>query len=441
MKNNFFKKIFGIFTLMLLLSTALFAEETPAVVATVFNSGDTAWMLMSSAMVLLMTMPALALFYCGMVRRKNMLSTIYYSFGSAIIVSILWVVGLYSLSFGGTDIGGFVGNLSKVFLNGVDMNSFYATAPTIPEFVFVSFQLVFAIIAVAIISGALVERMNFLAWLIFAGSWAMLVYAPLAHMAWNPDGWLFKLGALDFAGGLVIHISSGISALVAALFIGQRVRYKKESMLPSNIPYVFIGASLLWFGWFGFNAGSAFSAGALAGSAFIVTNTAAVVAALTWMIIEWRIHGKPTIIGAASGLVAGLVAITPAAGFVDVKAAILIGAIGTIICYFFVVKVKSKFGYDDSLDAFGIHGVGGTWGAIATGIFANPKVNSLGTGLLYGNPKQLTIQLISVAASYAIAIVGTLLILVIIKSFMKLRVEPQDEIDGLDLVLHGESGN
>ena len=436
MKERLNRIIFAIFTMMFALP--IFAEETAV---SPINSGDTAWVLMAGAMVLLMTVPALALFYGGMVRRKNILSTIYYSFGAAIVVSALWILGLYSTSFGGSDIKGVIGALDKSFLNGITMTSIYPTAPTIPEFVFVFFQLTFAIITVALISGALVERMSFIAWILFAGLWSIIVYGPLSHMVWNPDGILFKLGALDFAGGLVIHISSGVSALIAALVIGERVRYKKEAMLPSNIPFVFIGASLLWFGWFGFNGGSALGAGALAGSAFITTNTAAVFAALTWMLMEWKIHGKPSIIGAASGLVAGLVGITPAAGFVDVKASIIIGITTSLLCYFFVVKVKKHFNYDDSLDAFGIHGVGGTWGAIATGIFANPSINPLGTGLLYGNPKQLGIQLISIAAGYAIAIIGTLIVLFIIKKVVKLRVEPQEEIYGLDLVLHGEKVN
>ena len=437
MKKIISNRIFlvGLFTL--LFSLSVFAEGT----APVINTGDTAWILMSSAMVLLMTMPALGLFYGGMVRKKNILSTFYYSFGAAIVISILWVVCLYSLSFGGTDIKGFIGNLDKILLKGVDMASIYPTAPSIPELVFSFFQLTFAIITVALISGALVERMRFSTWLVFAAIWSIVVYAPLAHLVWNPEGYLFKLGALDFAGGLVVHISSGVSALVACIMLGERVRYKKEAMMPSNIPFVFIGASLLWFGWFGFNGGSALGANALAGSAALVTNTCAAVAALTWMLIEWKVSGKPSIIGAASGLVAGLVAITPAAGFVDFGAAIIMGIIVSILCYFFVVKVKKHFNYDDSLDAFGIHGVGGTWGAIATGLFANPKVNSLGTGLFYGNAKQLTIQLISVGIAYGIAIVGTFIIVFVIKKFMKLRVEPQEEINGLDLVLHGERVN
>lgn len=437
MKNIFTKLCTALFMLS---PIAAFAEETAAVLP--INSGDTAWILTSSALVLLMTVPALALFYGGMVRKKNILSTFYYSLSAAIVVSVLWVICQYSIAFGGKEIGGgFFGGFEKVFLNGVNMSTIYPTAPTIPEFVFIAFQLTFAIITVALISGALVERLNFGAWILFVVGWSLIVYGPLAHWVWNPDGWLFKLGALDFAGGLVVHISSGVSALVAALFIGERVRYKKDIIVPSNIPYVFIGASLLWVGWFGFNAGSALGAGALAGSAFIVTNTAAAVAALTWMIIEWVKHKKPTVIGASSGLVAGLVAITPAAGFVDVKAAIIIGIIVSLLCYTMVAKIKKIFGYDDSLDAFGIHGIGGTWGAIATGIFANPEVNSLGKGLLYGNPQQLVIQLISVGVAMGIAIVGTLVVLVLLKLVVSLRVEPQEEIYGLDISLHGESVN
>lgn len=438
MRKFISKRMLSAVMLLLLLSFTLFGEEAPA---NPINTGDTAWILMSSCMVLLMTMPALALFYGGMVRKKNILSTFYYSFGAAIIVSIFWVFGLYSITFGGTDIGGFIGGLNKILFKGVELSSIYPTAPSIPELVFAFFQLTFAIITVALISGALVERMRFSAWLIFATVWSFVVYAPLAHLVWNPDGYLFKLGALDFAGGLVVHISSGVSALVACIMLGERVRYKKEAILPSNIPFVFIGASLLWFGWFGFNGGSALGANALAGSAVFVTNTCAAVAALTWMILEWKFHGRPSIIGAASGLVAGLVAITPAAGFVDASAAVIMGIVVSLLCYFFVVKVKKHFNYDDSLDAFGIHGVGGTWGAIATGIFANPKINPLGTGLLYGNSKQLVIQLISVGIAYLVAIVGTFIIITILKKFIKLRVEPQEEINGLDLVLHGERVN
>lgn len=423
---------------MMLGATRIFAEEAAAV--PVANTGDTAWILISSALVLFMTVPALALFYGGMSRKKNILSTIYYSLSGAIVVSILWVAFQYSMTFGGKDVSGMFGDLSKAFMTGVTGSSLVGT---IPESVFAVFQMTFAIITVALISGAVVERFKFSSWIVFIVLWSVVVYTPLAHWVWNADGWIFKMGALDFAGGLVVHISSGVSALVAALFIGERVRYKKEAMLPSNIPYVFIGATMLWFGWFGFNAGSALGANGLAGNAFLVTNTAAAVAALTWMIIEWFVHGKPSVIGAVSGLVAGLVAITPAAGFVDTKAAFVIGIVVSILCFLFVAKVKKALGYDDSLDAFGVHGVGGTWGAIATGLFANSDVNSIvtkeGSGLFYsGNFSLLSKQLISVGAAYALAIIGTLLVLIVMKSFMKLRVEPQEEIFGLDLVAHGE---
>ena len=423
----------------LLGSVSMFAEGSAPPTA---NSGDTAWILVSAALVLLMTVPALALFYGGMSRKKNVLSTVYYSFSAAIVVSIMWVAFQYSMAFGGKDVMGLFGNLDKAFMHGVGINSL---SGTIPESVFAVFQMTFAIITVALISGAIVERFKFGAWMVFIVLWSLVVYTPLAHWVWSADGWIFKMGALDFAGGLVVHISSGVSALVAAIFIGERVRYKKEAMLPSNIPYVFIGATLLWFGWFGFNAGSALGANGLAGNAFLVTNTAAAVAALTWMVIEWFVHGKPSVIGAASGLVAGLVAITPAAGFVNTEAAFVIGIVVSILCFLFVAKVKKAFGYDDSLDAFGVHGIGGTWGAIATGLFANYNINPNGvktvqdSGLFYsGNFTLLSKQLISIGAAYGIAIVGTLVVLFIMRLFMKLRVEPQEEIFGLDLSAHGE---
>ena len=428
----------GLFGLGLMLTPSLLLADDGA---SGISAGDTAWILISTALVLMMNVPALALFYGGMVKKKNILSTMYYSFSAGVVVSVLWIVCLYSLAFGGDDLGGIIGGLQKMFLNGIGMDSVYSTASSIPEFVFLSFQLTFAIITVAIISGAIVERMRFGAWLVFAGLWVIVVYSPLAHMVWNPNGYLFKIDALDFAGGLVVHISSGVSALVAALFLGERVRFKREAIVPNNIPYVFIGGSLLWVGWFGFNAGSALGANALAGSALIVTNTAATVGALTWIVIEWKMHGKPSLIGGISGLVAGLVAITPAAGFVDVKAAFIFGILSSIICFYFVVQVKKKFGYDDSLDAFGIHGVGGTFGAIATGIFANPSVNPDVSGLLYGNAHQLWVQIESVAIGYGMAIAGTLLILFVMRMFVKLRVEPQEEVMGLDLSVHGEIAN
>ena len=423
--------------------------------APIINAGDTAWMLTSSALVLLMTVPGLALFYGGIVRKKNILSTIYFSLSSAIIVSLLWVVAQYSLIFNG-DHGGIIGNLHKMFFHHVAMNSVFGTL-TIPESVFSVFQMMFAIITVALISGSVVERMNFKAWMLFVVAWSFLVYAPLAHWVWG-GGWLSNGGiigkwfgntnanALDFAGGLVVHISSGVSALVAALYLGPRVRYGKDPIIPNNIVFTLIGAGLLWFGWFGFNAGSACAANGLAGNAFLVTNTAAAMAGLTWMIIEMFHNGKPSVVGACTGIVAGLVAITPASGFVNVPAALVIGMGVSLLCYFFVAVVKRMLKYDDSLDAFGVHGIGGIWGAIATGLFANPLIGTYANGkpavgLFYGNPSQLLIQLVSIASTIGLAIVGTLVILYGISLITKLRVEPQEEVYGLDITLHGEQLN
>lgn len=421
-------------------SKNLLGEEI--VTTSSINSGDTAWVLVSAALVLMMTIPALAMFYAGMVRKKNVLSSLYYSLGSAIIVSILWVLFQYSITFGGKElVPGIIGGFDKAFLENIGINSTYSLMPTIPEFAFSAFQFTFAAITIALISGAVVERMNFKAWMIFSVIWSIFVYSPIAHMVWNPKGMLAKLGVLDYAGGYVVEIASGLSAITAALFIGERVRFKKEAMLPSNIPMVFIGAGLLWFGWFGFNAGSAGAANGMAANAFLTTNTAGATGALTWLLIEWKRGGKPSIIGAVSGLVAGLVAITPAAGFVDVRASLAIGLIAGILCYFMVVEVKKRFAYDDSLDVFGIHGMAGTWGIIANGIFANPNINPVGSGFLYGNSGQLMKQLIGIIVVYAISIVGTAAILYIMKFFVKLRVEPQEEIYGLDLVLHGERVN
>ncbi len=435
MKERVFRKIMGI--LIMMIPGALFAEETVGVSA--INSGDTAWVLISAALVLMLTVPALAMFYAGMVRRKNVLSTLYYSLGSAIVVSILWVLFQYSLTFGGKElIPGVIGGLDKAFLENIGINSIYPTMPTVPEFAFSAFQFTFAAITVALISGAVVERMNFKAWMIFSVLWSTFVYSPIAHMVWNPNGILAKMGVLDYAGGYVVEIASGVSAITAALFIGERVRFKKEAMLPSNIPMVFIGAGLLWFGWFGFNAGSAGAANGMAANAFLTTNTAGAAAALAWLLLEWKRGGKPSLIGAVSGLVTGLVAITPAAGFVDAKASLVIGFVAGVLCYFMVVEVKKKLGYDDSLDVFGIHGMAGTWGIIANGLFANLKINPLGTGLFYGNSKQIITQVIGIVVVYGVSIIGTLAILNVMKFFVSLRVEPQEEIYGLDLVLHGE---
>ncbi len=324
-------KIFLVLTLIMLPLAGLFAGESAPVPAV--NSGDTAWVLTSAALVLMMTVPALALFYGGMVRKKNILSTIYYSFSAAIIVSLLWVIGQYSLIFTTTStdptkVTGFYewfGTLKSAFLHGITVNSVHPNAPTVPEFAYSMFQLMFAIITVALISGAIAERMSFVGWFVFTILWSLIVYTPLAHWVWNPEGWLFHKGALDFAGGLVVHTSSGVSALVAVLFLGPRIGFRKNPVNPpANIGYIFIGAALLWVGWFGFNAGSAVAGNGLAGSAFLVTNTAAAMAALTWMILEWLVHKKPTVVGASTGVVAGLVAITPASGFVDVGGAWLL---------------------------------------------------------------------------------------------------------------------
>lgn len=451
-------KRLGMGFVMLLLFTGVsvfYAQETassvtsaPAVsaaVSTPINSGDTSWLLISSALVLLMTVPGLALFYGGMVRHKNVLSTFYYSFICAVIVSALWVVVQYSLSFG-KDVGGIIGSLDKAFFNGIGNNTVYP-GQAIPEYVFSAFQMMFAIITVALISGAIVERMQFSAWVVFVVLWSLLVYTPLAHWVWG-GGWLSTvgkffgrpdLGVMDFAGGLVVHISSGLSALTAALYIGRRIGYPKEAIMPNNIALTFIGTGLLWFGWFGFNAGSAIASNGQAGSAFMVTNTAAVFGALTWILIEWVKNKKPSVVGGVSGLVAGLATITPASGFVDIKGAILIGIMASLVSYFFVAKVKGKFKYDDSLDAFGIHGVGGTLGILMAGLIANPLVGGK-AGLFYGVPLQFVIQLIGAAVGIVLAVAGTALILFIIEKVfrMKLRVSEADETSGLDLSLHGE---
>ncbi|MCK6553017.1 ammonium transporter [Candidatus Binatia bacterium] len=405
------------------------------------DTGDTAWMLVSSAMVLLMTAPGLALFYGGLVRRKNGLATIMQSFVLVAVISVQWALYGYSLAFG-TDHGGLIGGFDFVGLNGVGAEPNGDYAPTIPHTAFMVFQCMFAIITPALITGAFAERMKFSAFLAFSVLWATLIYDPLAHWVWGKGGWMGLLGgigALDFAGGTVVHISSGISALAAALVMGKRLGYPHEAMPPHNLPFSVIGAGLLWFGWFGFNAGSALGANGLAASAFVVTNLGAAAATLSWMVAEWAHHGKPTVLGAASGAVAGLVAITPAAGFVGPMAALIIGAIGGAICYT-AVNVKRRFGYDDSLDVVGVHFVGGTTGAILTGVFASVAVNSAGAdGLLYGNPGQLGIQLVATAASIVYSFVGAFVLLKLVDATIGLRVDEEDEVVGLDLSQHGEN--
>ncbi len=414
------------------------AAAAPAPAPAKVDSGDTAWVLMSSALVLLMTAPGLALFYGGMVRQKNALGTLMQSFIILALISVQWVLWGYSLAFG-PDKGGIIGGLEWVGLSGVGPTPNADYAPTIPHTAFMLFQMMFAVITPALITGAFAERKKFSTFLVFILVWATVVYDPLAHWVWGVGGWLRNLGALDFAGGTVVHISSGISALAAALVIGKRKGYGHQPMPPHNLPFTVMGASLLWFGWFGFNAGSALAANGLAAHAFMTTNTATAAAALGWMFTEWSSRGKPTVLGAASGAVAGLVAITPAAGYVTPMAAIVIGAVAGIICYS-ACNLKSKLGYDDSLDVVGVHGVGGTWGALATGVFATKLVNEAGgDGLLYGNPKQLGIQLLAVVVTWVLGFVMTTVILKVLDGIMGLRVTDEEEAAGLDLSQHSET--
>jgi Amt family ammonium transporter len=402
------------------------------------DSGDTAWILTSSALVLLMTAPGLALFYGGMVRQKNALGTLMHSFIILCLISVQWVLWGYSLAFG-PDKGGFIGGLDWVGLRGVGQTPNPDYAATIPHQAFMLFQMMFAIITPALITGAFAERKKFSTFLIFALAWATFVYDPLAHWVWGVGGWLRNLGALDFAGGTVVHISSGISALAAVLVIGRRRGFGQQPMPPHNLPLTVMGAGLLWFGWFGFNAGSALAANGLAAHAFTTTNTAAASAALAWMFTEWSTRGKPTVLGAASGAVAGLVAITPAAGFVTPMAAIIIGAVGGALCYA-ACNFKTKLGYDDSLDVVGVHGVGGTWGALATGIFATKLVNEAGgDGLLAGNPRQLYVQIVAVVVTLVLGFVVTTIILKVLDGVMGLRVTEEEELAGLDLSQHSET--
>ncbi len=404
------------------------------------NSGDTAFILISAALVMLMTIPGLALFYSGLVRRKNVLGTIMQSFILVGLITIQWVIIGYSLAFG-PDRMGLIGGLEWFGLHGVGLEANPDYAATIPHQAFMIYQAMFAIITPCLIAGAFAERMKFSAFVIFSLLWATIVYDPLAHWVWGMGGWIRNMGALDFAGGTVVHISSGVSALAAALVIGKRIGYGRDHMPPHNMTLVVIGASLLWFGWFGFNAGSALSSGGLATSAFVVTHIAAAAASVTWPFIEWIRHGKPTILGAASGAVAGLVAITPAAGFVGPVAAILIGISAGIVCFLAVVVLKNILGYDDSLDAFGVHGVGGTLGALATGLFASKAINPAGAdGLFFGNSGQLGIQLVATAVSAVFSFVATLIILKAIDLVIGIRVQEEDEIMGLDLSQHNETG-
>ncbi|MBV9075554.1 MAG: ammonium transporter [Acidobacteria bacterium] len=416
------------------------------------SSADNAWMLVSAALVLLMTGPGLALFYGGLVRKKNVLATMLQSFAMMALVTVIWAIVGYSLCFGsGTS---FMGGFHNLFLHGVGIAPDPDYAPTIPAQTFMIYQLMFAIITPALITGAFAERMKFSAMLLFMSLWSVVVYAPMAHMVWGKGGWLnASLGgrfpSLDFAGGTVVHVTSGVSALVCARYLGRRIGYPKEPMPPHSVVLSFVGACLLWVGWFGFNAGSALNAGGLATSAFVNTHFGAAAAALGWAAAEWIRNGKASALGGISGAVAGLVAITPAAGFVSPMSALLIGAIAGVFCYFMVAKVKNRFGYDDSLDAFGVHGAGGTIGALLTGIFATSAINPiyhdaqgkvLPAGVVEGNWGQLLNQFIAVAIAWVIAIVGTLIILKIVDLVIGLRVPAEHEVQGLDVTQHGEEG-
>ncbi len=396
-------------------------------------------MLMSTALVMLMTAPGLAFFYGGLVRRKNVLATMMQSFFVLCLLSIQWILWGYSLAFG-PDIGHFIGSFAWVGLKGVGMAPNPDYAATIPHLLFMAYQMMFAVITPALITGAFAERMKFSTYVIFTLLWATLVYDPVCHWVWGSGGWLRNMGALDFAGGTVVHVSSGISALVCALILGKRRGYGKEPMPPHNLPLTILGAALLWFGWFGFNAGSALGANELAVWAFIATNTAAAAAGLTWMFIEWKVIGKPTILGGATGAVAGLVAVTPAAGFVSPISAIFIGIIVSIVCYTAVAVVKQKLAYDDSLDAFGVHGVGGTTGALLTGLFAQKIINGAGNdGLFFGNPSLLVTQAIGVVATMIYSVVVTIILLKVLDATMGLRVPATEEVVGLDITQHEES--
>jgi Amt family ammonium transporter len=402
---------------------------------TTISAGDTAWLLMSAALVMLMT-PALGFFYGGLVRRKNVLATIMHSFFILCLISVQWVLWGYTLAFG-PDKGGIIGGLDWLTLKGVGQEP-GPYAATVPHQAFMVFQMMFAVITPALITGAFAERKRFKAFVVFTLLWATFVYDPVAHWVWG-GGWLGQLGALDFAGGTVVHITSGVSALVAALVLGRRVGYGRDALEPHDATMTVLGASLLWFGWFGFNAGSAITAGGLAANAFVVTNTAAAMAALTWMTVSWLHKGAPSVLGAAAGAVAGLVAITPASGYVDVSASILIGLGAGIFCYT-AIQLTKRLRVDDALDVFGVHGVGGAWGAIATGIFATVAVNGAAKdGLLAGNPGQLGIQAIAVGASIVYSAVMTFVILKLIDVFVGLRVPESEEVLGLDASQHREA--
>ncbi len=421
------KFLYAIFMLLLMPAAPALADQG-------INTGDTAWIIVATALVMMMTPAGLALFYGGMSRYKNLLNTLAMTFVAYCLASIVWVAWGYTLAFG-SDKGGIVGGLENFFLAGIGPESVSGTIPTL---VFVVFQMTFAAITVALVLGAIVDRLKFSAWIIFTVLWLTVVYSPVAHWVWG-GGWMDAMGALDFAGGNVVHINAGVAGLVLSIMVGKRLGYGREAMFPSSITLTALGAALLWFGWFGFNAGSQLAADGVAASAFMVTNTSAAMGALAWMFAEWKINERPTVLGIASGIVAGLVAITPAAGFVNMPAALAIGAVAGVLGFFSVSKLKQKFGYDDSLDAFGVHGICGMWGALATGIFANPSITEGAAGLLYGNPFQVVIQGVSIVATIAFTAAATFVVVLITRlAAGGLRVEKDNEIIGLDSAIHGE---
>jgi len=447
--------------LSMVLPVLTFAQDTTAVVAKAveaivpavaatpepfISAGNTAWMIVATALVMLMTIPGLALFYGGLVRSKNILNVLMQCFILTAVISLEWVVFGYSNAFGSSTgfLAPYIGGFDWAFLNGIginDVSPYYISQATerIPHLVFVLFQCMFAVITPALIIGAFAERIKFRGFLIFSVLWAIFVYNPVAHWVWSGDGWLFKLGALDFAGGTVVHINAGIAALVMAVMLGKRKLPNGQHITPpNNIPFVVIGAALLWFGWFGFNAGSGLAADGLAASAFLVTHIAAASAALSWALLDWIINKKPTVVGISTGAVAGLVAITPAAGFVGVGSAIIIGLLVSVFCFFMVSVVKGKLGYDDSLDAFGVHGIGGIWGAIATGLFASPLIQSAYSGAFAGNSKQLGIQLIAIVATIIYSGVLTVILFKIVEKTLGIRATDEEETAGLDITQHNE---
>ncbi len=421
------KSLFIALGLLLIPFSTAFAED-------VLNTGDTAWIIVATALVMVMTPAGLALFYGGMSRSKNLLNTFAMTIAAYCIGSVIWVLWGYTLAFG-PDKGGFVGGLDHIFMLGIGVDSLSGSIPT---FVFALFQMTFACITVALVLGSVVDRMKFSSWIVFSILWLTFIYAPIAHWVWG-GGWMGEMGALDFAGGTVVHINAGVAGLVLCLVLGKRLGYGKETMFPSSVTLTALGAALLWFGWFGFNAGSQLAADGVAGSAFLVTNTSAAVAGLSWMFTEWVVTKKPTLLGLASGIVAGLVSITPAAGFVNMPAALIIGIVAGMFGYYSVAVLKHKLGYDDSLDAFGVHGMCGIWGALATGLFANPAITEGASGLFYGNPKQVWIQFVSIIATAVFTAIGTLIVIYVTKAVTGgLRVDKESEILGLDNSIHGE---